>query len=396
VAQLTEKKKVMKRNNLQEALLVLTVGKGFEDLKDSLELKSKQVIEALAEEFFFVPPPLFISYANKSSIYNWELRIAEVPFLTGKVARLNSSALDKIFKKVQQVLAQNIHLLFGMEEVVGVLERLRQSHPLLVEEVTKRFSLLELKLIFRKLLKEDIPLHPLLVIFEALLEGSYISRNLEYLSEFIREQLGVIICLKYASNQQLRVFSVDTRLERHILRGLKQGEAGSFLELDPEIREKVMEAFAQKNAQNAKPIFMSSPEVRLPLRKLLESRFPQIVILSRREISPKLRLIIEGVVSLEDAETYIASGEEYYRQNKLELAMADYKRALELDPKSASAHYGLRLVYRKMGKLSLAVEELNKALELDPKYALIEKKLLKEIELDNAVVLEEKGENLLK
>ena len=74
-------------------------------------------------------------------------------------------------------------------------------------------------------------------------------------------------------------------------------------------------------------------------------------------------------LDLEKANYHYYQGCVYYKQGKLEEAIAAYEKAIELDPKYAIPHYNLGIVYEKQGKLEEAIAAYQKAIELDPKYA---------------------------
>ena len=59
----------------------------------------------------------------------------------------------------------------------------------------------------------------------------------------------------------------------------------------------------------------------------------------------------------------------------IEEAAAEYRKAIELDPKYAAAHNNLGLVLYAQGKREEATAEYRKAIELDPKFALARKNL---------------------
>ncbi len=51
-------------------------------------------------------------------------------------------------------------------------------------------------------------------------------------------------------------------------------------------------------------------------------------------------------------------------------ALADFNKAISLDPNYAQAYANRGLIYRQTGKLDLALADYNKALQLDPNYAV--------------------------
>ena len=65
-------------------------------------------------------------------------------------------------------------------------------------------------------------------------------------------------------------------------------------------------------------------------------------------------------------EDLLTSGQAKLDKNDHEGALADYDRAIRLQPDLAAAYFGRGLVLSKQGKANAAVADLSKALELDP------------------------------
>ncbi|CAN5741165.1 hypothetical protein BH20ACI4_BH20ACI4_26210 [soil metagenome] len=56
-------------------------------------------------------------------------------------------------------------------------------------------------------------------------------------------------------------------------------------------------------------------------------------------------------------QTAIKSAELYFKNNQLKEALADFNKAIELDPKNAASYTGRAKVYRKLRKLKLAIAD---------------------------------------
>jgi tetratricopeptide (TPR) repeat protein len=69
------------------------------------------------------------------------------------------------------------------------------------------------------------------------------------------------------------------------------------------------------------------------------------------------------------ATVYNNRGVAYYNQGKFDLAIADYNKAIELNPKGAEAYNNRGNAYSKQGNLQQAIADYNKAIELNPKGA---------------------------
>jgi len=78
----------------------------------------------------------------------------------------------------------------------------------------------------------------------------------------------------------------------------------------------------------------------------------------------------EGETAPNRARAYANRGIAYHQaKGELDRAIADYNRAIELDPKLAFAYGGRADAYRDRGELDRAVADYNRAIELDPDYA---------------------------
>ncbi len=69
------------------------------------------------------------------------------------------------------------------------------------------------------------------------------------------------------------------------------------------------------------------------------------------------------------AEGYRQQAIEESRQKSWDQAIANYRKALELDPKDALTHYNLALALKYKGEAKQAVDEFEAALRLKPKWA---------------------------
>ena len=99
-----------------------------------------------------------------------------------------------------------------------------------------------------------------------------------------------------------------------------------------------------------------------------------------------------------DAEGFHTRGNRYSRTGSYESAIADYDKAIELDPNFADAHYDRGYSFYEMGRLDEAVKDLSRAIELNPDddryYALRSVVYLFSDHMDLAQIDEEMCEEL--
>ena len=69
------------------------------------------------------------------------------------------------------------------------------------------------------------------------------------------------------------------------------------------------------------------------------------------------------------ADSYNKRGLVYYNQKKYDQAIKDYTAAIELNPKYTDAYNNRGIVYYELDKNNEAISDYTKAIEIDPKYA---------------------------
>ena len=68
-------------------------------------------------------------------------------------------------------------------------------------------------------------------------------------------------------------------------------------------------------------------------------------------------------------ETYFNRGNHYYKEEKWDLAVADYTRAIAINPNLAEAYYNRGFIYNKLQKWDLAVADFTQFIRLNPNNA---------------------------
>ncbi|MFN2462116.1 MAG: flagellar biosynthesis protein FlhA [Candidatus Velthaea sp.] len=194
--------------------------------------------------------------------------------------------------------------LLGRQETSALLDNVKQHYPVVVDElVPNLLTVGEIQRVLQNLLRERIPIRNLLLILENLADGARQSKDIDFLTERVRAAMARHICAEYAENGLLSVITVDPRLESLLGEAVRRGEDAYGL-LDPATVAKIY-ASLTKQMQTAQqtglaPIVLSSPSVRLALKRLTERAAPQLVVLSYSEIAPGLRVESIGQISTTD------------------------------------------------------------------------------------------------
>jgi flagellar biosynthesis protein FlhA len=206
---------------------------------------------------------------------------------------------------ITEVLKAHAHELLGRQETKQLVDHLKESYPILVEEVTPTpLSIGDVQKVLAKLLKEKVSIRNLPVIFETLADFARMTSDTDLLTEYVRQALARQITSQYAvAGEPLRVITLSGKVEKTIAEGVHQTEHGNYLSLDPSISQTIIEAVAfqleQHSFQNQTPILLCSPAVRMYVRQLTERYFPNVPVLSYNELETNVEVQSVGVVDIE-------------------------------------------------------------------------------------------------
>ncbi|MGG5252932.1 flagellar biosynthesis protein FlhA [Neobacillus sp. SM06] len=206
---------------------------------------------------------------------------------------------------ITEVIKTNAHELVGRQETKQLIDHVKETYPILVEEVTPApLSVGDVQKVLAKLLKENVSIRNLPVIFETLADFGKITSDTDVLGEYVRQALARQITLQYVSgNETLKVATLSGKIEKTIADAIQQTEHGNYLSLNPDISQRILESIAAQVEQfsmvEQTPIILCSPAVRMYVRQLTERYFPKVPILSYNELEANVEVQSVGVVNFD-------------------------------------------------------------------------------------------------
>ncbi|MGD6992369.1 flagellar biosynthesis protein FlhA [Sutcliffiella horikoshii] len=206
---------------------------------------------------------------------------------------------------ITEKMKQHAYELLGRQETKQLVDHLKESTPILVEEVTPSpLSIGDVQKVLAKLLKENVSIRNLPIIFETLADYGKMSADTDLLTEYVRQALSKQITNQYAvGNETFKVVTLAGRVEKLIADNIQQTEHGNFLSLDPnvsmEIVQKVGEQMEQFSVYEQSPILLCSPAVRMYVKQMLDRYLPQVPVLSYNELEASIEVQSIGVVNVE-------------------------------------------------------------------------------------------------
>ncbi len=202
-----------------------------------------------------------------------------------------------------EVVRQNAADLLGREDVRLLVEMVRRTHPVVVEELTPALLTLgEVQRVLHALLEEGVSIRDLVRIFEALSVRAKQSTELDGLVEAARAALGSAISHPYVTpDERLHVFTLDPGFEQRLLESVRQSEAGAVLALDAGAVDALVVGcgglLEEAERQGLSPVLVCSPQVRSALARLMRQVLPRLPVISYAEVSRTAQIESLGVVS---------------------------------------------------------------------------------------------------
>ena len=214
---------------------------------------------------------------------------------------IESSAV--IATHLTEVIKQHGDELLTRQDVQRLIDVVRQNYPAVADDALSQLSLGEIQRLLQALLREKVPLRDLVTILEIASDTARVTKDLELMLQRVREGLGRIISREWSTPEgTLPVILIDPKVEEKLVSSLFKTDQGTVLSLDPDswqtLINKTSVLIEESTKKGFQPVIVTSSQLRLPLKKLLERFFPQISVLAYNEIDRTLRLENIGMIML--------------------------------------------------------------------------------------------------
>jgi flagellar biosynthesis protein FlhA len=159
-----------------------------------------------------------------------------------------------------------------------------------IEELTPTLlSLGEIQRVLHALLDENVPIRDLVRIFESMSLTAKATTDRDGLVEAARGSLGAAIAAQYVTDGMLPVITFEPRLEQSLLEALRITDTGVQLSVDTSRAEAILGELSRiSEAAEQRGIIAAlacSPQLRLPVHRLLKVALPRLPVLSYTELA---------------------------------------------------------------------------------------------------------------
>lgn len=188
-----------------------------------------------------------------------------------------------------------------------LLDHLASIHPRLVEELTPNLLPVgTIQKVLQNLVREHVSIRDLRTICETLADQAPVTKDPDFLTEFVRQSLARTITKPYETQAgKLHVLTFQQGLEEQLSKNIQKTEQGTFLALEPGLTRQLVQSV---NSEMKKilnlghhPVVLCSPAIRRHIRKLLERFLPEIAVISHNELRGALEIQATGTIKVNHA-----------------------------------------------------------------------------------------------
>jgi flagellar biosynthesis protein FlhA len=215
---------------------------------------------------------------------------------------------DVLATHLTEVIRSHAHEILGRQNVQALIDGVKKDYPAVVAElIPDQISLGGVQKILQNLLKERVPIRDMVTVLETTADYAPITKDPEILAEYVRTALGRTICQLYQTPEgAIPALTVSPRVEGLISESIQNTVAGIKVALAPDLARRLFERMAGlidgmvSNGQQ--PLVLVAPTIRLAFRRLTETTFPSLTVLSYNEIVPGIEVFSVGMIDLENGE----------------------------------------------------------------------------------------------
>ena len=219
---------------------------------------------------------------------------------------------------ITEVVKNHASELLTREETNNLITQLKQKAPKLHDELflgdSPQLKPGDLQKVLQNLLRERVPVRDLETIVETLGDWSTRTKDIDVLTEYVRNALRRTICNQYVEmvvpqddslqlgtpQPKLYCVSLDPILEDQVAGYIDRGAEGTTMTMPPAVANQITAAIItelQRLIQGGhQPLVLASPQVRAQIRKLLEPHLPNAAVLGYNEVSKGVEVESMGLV----------------------------------------------------------------------------------------------------
>jgi len=205
---------------------------------------------------------------------------------------------------MSELIKRNAEELLTRQEVQSLIDKIKDTYPVIVDDVLKVASIGLIQRVLKALLHEKIPLKDMLTILETIADIAEFTKNVDLITEQVRAKLSRVITQMYTGDDGvIRLLTFDTNTEQLLLQKSQEQDGVKNLMLNVGEINALIQATSAKAAEILQKgispvIIIVDPQIRRGVAEIFERFSLDVVTLSHAEIDASATFEVLGSISI--------------------------------------------------------------------------------------------------
>jgi flagellar biosynthesis protein FlhA len=216
-------------------------------------------------------------------------------------------ATSVLVTHLSETIKKNFDEILTRDDVKELVENVKRDSPAVVAElVPERLGYGEVQQVLRNLLREEVPIRNMPLILEALADHAPRTKDVEQLTELVRQRLGRTLCELYSDKGGvIHAVTLDPALENRIAASVGNGGGADTRPVDPAYLQRLVERIERTLSGAAKGgrdvVLLVRSNVRRLIGELVRASLPKVAVVSYNELVPARSIETVDIVRMEEA-----------------------------------------------------------------------------------------------
>ncbi len=203
---------------------------------------------------------------------------------------------------VEAEMLRNCQMFVGVNEVIRFTRWAERRYPELGKEVNKTVTLPRLAEVIQRLVREGISLRNARLLLETVLDWAPKERDPDIIADYVRLSFKRQLCYEVAREGLIEVILLSPELEDQLRNAMRQTSQGSYLDLDSEIEQAILDKLNELTSNVATPIappvLVTAADIRRSVRKLIEEEFFSVPVFAFSELTQHSKVQPVGMIEV--------------------------------------------------------------------------------------------------
>lgn len=205
-----------------------------------------------------------------------------------------------------EILRSNLPEIMTRDDVKALVENAKINSPAVVEElIPDKMSFGEIQQVLANLLRDGVPVRNVPAILECLADNVGRTRDVEALSELVRQRLGRVLCEMHADREgTLHAVTLEPGVESRLASAVGASKDPEAVPVNPAYLQRLVEeigtAIADASRSGKDTVLLARSNVRRFLSELVRSSLPKVAVLSYNEVVPARSVETSAIIKVED------------------------------------------------------------------------------------------------